>query len=58
VTLRFGVDNLFNKAPPLTGINTANTNPAGTGNLPGGSIGGGIYDTNGRRFYLGANVRF
>jgi len=58
VTIRFGVDNLFNKAPPLTGINIANTNPLGTGNLPGGNIGTGFYDDNGRRFYLGANVRF
>jgi outer membrane receptor protein involved in Fe transport len=56
VRLRFGVDNLFNKAPPLTG-----TNPdadLSLGQLRGGSIASGIYDTNGRRFYLGANMRF
>ena len=58
VTIRFGVDNLFNKRPPLVGINPANTNPLGTGNLLGGNIGTGFYDDNGRRFYLGANVRF
>ena len=58
VNLRFGVDNLFNKAPPLVGTNPANTNPLGTGNLIGGNLGTGFYDDNGRRFYLGANVRF
>jgi iron complex outermembrane receptor protein len=62
VNLRFGVENLFDKAPPLTGINTANTDPMGTGNLPGGTLGnglsGGVYDLQGRRFYLGANLKF
>ena len=58
VNLRFGVDNLFNKAPPLTGYNPANTDPLGTGNLIGGNLGTGFYDDNGRRFYVGANVRF
>ena len=58
VNLRFGVDNLFNKAPPLTGYNPANTNPLATGNLIGGNLGTGFYDDNGRRFYLGANIRF
>jgi iron complex outermembrane receptor protein len=61
IGLRFGVDNLFDKAPPRTGINTANTSPATNGQLPGGGIGGvggGLYDTLGRRFYLGGNIRF
>ena len=62
VNLRFGVENLFNKRPPLTGVNTANTNPMGTGNLPGGALGsglgGGVYDLQGRRFFVGANLRF
>ncbi|WP_241772985.1 TonB-dependent receptor [Erythrobacter sp. SG61-1L] len=58
VNIRFGVDNLFNKAPPLTGYNPTNTNPAATGNLIGGNLGTGFYDDNGRRFYLGANVKF
>ena len=58
VNLRFGVDNLFNKAPPLTGYNPSNTNPLATGNLIGGNLGTGFYDDNGRRFYLGANIRF
>jgi outer membrane receptor protein involved in Fe transport len=62
VNLRFGVENLFDKAPPLTGVNTANTDPMGTGNLPGGALGsglgGGVYDLQGRRFFLGANMKF
>ncbi len=56
VNIRLGVDNLFNKRPPLGNRNTALD---GTGpTLPGGSYLGTFYDTNGRRFYLGANLRF
>ena len=58
VSVRFGVDNLFNKAPPLTNYNPANNNAAVTGQLRGGSYTTGYYDTNGRRFYFGANMRF
>ena len=54
MTLRFGVDNLFNKAPPLAGRNTAP--PPGV--LPGGSFNAANYDVMGRRFYLGANIKF
>ncbi|GGD51919.1 TonB-dependent receptor [Erythrobacter arachoides] len=54
--IRFGVDNLFNERPPLGNVNTSLD---GTGpTLPGGSYDGRFYDTNGRRFYLGANARF
>ena len=56
VGLRFGVENLFNKAPPLTGVNTAAD--VTLGQLRGGSFAPGVYDTNGRRLYLGANIRF
>lgn len=56
VTIRAGVDNLFNKKPPLTGVNPAN-NPA-IGQLPGGSYNAQYYDTLGRRFSLGANMKF
>ena len=56
VNLRFGVDNLFNKAPPIGGVNTA-ADPS-LGQLAGGSFNSQFYDTNGRRFYLGANLRF
>ncbi|BBC73054.1 TonB-dependent receptor-like protein [Altererythrobacter sp. B11] len=58
VTIRFGIDNLFNKAPPRVTYNPGNTNPLGTGNQAGGSLGTGFYDDNGRRFYLGANIKF
>jgi outer membrane receptor protein involved in Fe transport len=56
VQLRFGVDNLFNKAPPFGGVNTA-ANPA-IGQLPGGGFNSQFYDTQGRRFYIGANAKF
>ncbi|WP_206435976.1 TonB-dependent receptor plug domain-containing protein [Altericroceibacterium xinjiangense] len=56
VTVRFGVENLFDKAPPRTNINpTANL---ALGQLPGGEFNNTFYDVNGRRFYLGANVKF
>ncbi len=56
IGLRFGVDNLFNKRPPL---GNRNVSLDGTGpTLPGGSYNATFYDTNGRRFYLGANLRF
>jgi outer membrane receptor protein involved in Fe transport len=54
LTIRFGVDNLFDKAPPIVEYNTA----AAAGTLPGGSFNNYFYDLNGRRFYLGANVKF
>jgi len=58
--IRFGVDNLFDKAPPLGGYNPAITNAISqtTGQLQGGSYLSNVHDTVGRRFYLGANVRF
>ncbi|WP_305096111.1 TonB-dependent receptor domain-containing protein [Croceibacterium aestuarii] len=56
LTVRFGVDNLFNKRPPYTGIDTsANT---ALGQLPGGSFSSQYYNTLGRRYSLGANVKF
>jgi len=58
VALRFGVDNLFNKAPPLTNYNPANNSPATTGQLRAGGVGGLMYDDIGRRFYIGANIKF
>jgi len=54
VSFRLGVDNLFNKAPPLFGVNTAPT----AGNLAGGSYNAAYYDVNGRRFYVGINAKF
>ena len=54
LSLRFGVENLFNEAPPLSGRNPGSVLPA----LPGGTFDSQNYDTNGRRFYLGATARF
>jgi iron complex outermembrane recepter protein len=61
-TIRFGVDNLFNRAPPLINYNTA-PNRA-NGELIGGTYGssgsrgtGFSYDTYGRRFYLGTKIK-
>jgi iron complex outermembrane receptor protein len=60
IGVRFGVDNLFNKAPPLGGHNPTVTaaTAAATGQLQGGQFLTGVHDTNGRRYYLGANLRF
>ena len=54
LVFRFGVENLFDKAPPLGGINSA---PA-PGNLAGGSFNAQFYDIIGRRFYMGAKAKF
>jgi len=56
INLRFGIQNLFNKRPPLGGRDTALDGTGAT--LPGGSYNATFYDTNGRRFYFGANLRF
>ncbi len=58
VNLRFGVDNLFNKRPPLTGVNIGNDQPTVNGLTGGGSYNDSFYDILGRRFYVGANIRF
>jgi outer membrane receptor protein involved in Fe transport len=55
VRLRFGVDNLFNKRPPLTNID-ADFDPS-LGQLPGGGY-SFFHDVLGRRFSLGANMKF
>jgi outer membrane receptor protein involved in Fe transport len=55
VEIRAGVDNLFNKAPPLGGVNT--TLPP-TVAPPGGGFDARFYDINGRRFFIGANMKF
>jgi len=56
VTIRFGVDNLFDKAPPFGNADTT-VDPAFF-QLSGGGLNVTNYDALGRRFYLGANVRF
>jgi outer membrane receptor protein involved in Fe transport len=52
--IRFGIDNLFDRAPPLGGINSAP--PAGS--VAGGSYNTNFYDVIGRRFFLGATFKF
>ncbi len=56
IGLRAGIDNLFNKAPPLG--NTLPNPNAATGELRGGQFLNPPHDTNGRTFWVGANVRF
>jgi iron complex outermembrane receptor protein len=56
VSVRFGVENLFDKAPPLGGVNTAAN--LSLGQLPGGSYNALFYDIIGRRFYLGMKAKF
>ena len=61
LTIRGGVDNLFNRAPPITNYTVANMSgnlvqPPGQGQL--GSFEGGFYDTVGRTFYIAGNVKF
>jgi outer membrane receptor protein involved in Fe transport len=53
VSLRFGIENLFDKAPPVGGVTYAQYAANG---MTGGSYSAGNYDTNGRRFYLGMRV--
>jgi len=53
--LRFGIDNVFNIRPPLTGLD-ANIDPA-LGQLRNGGY-SLFHDVQGRRFSLGANIRF
>jgi len=56
VSVRFGVDNLFGKRPPIGNVNTI-ANLA-LGQLPGGGFNANFYDVQGRRLYLGANIEF
>jgi outer membrane receptor protein involved in Fe transport len=56
VALRAGVDNLFDKAPPLTEYNATATGLANTiGSFP---INAYFFDQIGRRFYAGVNMKF
>ncbi len=56
VTFRAGVDNLFDKAPPLIEYNPEATGLAnGIGANPFNAY---FFDLNGRRYYVGATLRF
>ncbi|MBN1833526.1 MAG: TonB-dependent receptor, partial [Deltaproteobacteria bacterium] len=55
IWLRFGAENLLDEDPPFYNVETEPEE----NELTGGSIGGGgIYDTRGRRFYMGVRVNF
>jgi iron complex outermembrane receptor protein len=54
IGVRFGIDNLFDKAPPLTTYDPGAVLPT----LRGGSYSAGYYDVLGRRFYVGAKFKF
>jgi len=54
VSMRLGVDNLFDKAPAFGNVNP---NPVYPG-LPGGAYNTNNYDALGRRFYIGATAKF
>ena len=56
-TFRFGVDNLFDAQPPSTGIVNA-TFPISNGSDGQGSTNESLYDSLGRRFYVGLNAKF
>jgi iron complex outermembrane receptor protein len=53
IVLRFGAENLFDKAPPLGNVNSAP--PAGQ--ISGGAFNAQFYDTIGRRYYLGIKTK-
>jgi len=56
ITLRAGIDNLFDKAPPLTEYNASATGLANT--VGGFPINAFFFDQIGRRFYAGVNMKF
>ncbi|MEO0063461.1 MAG: hypothetical protein RLZZ08_2021, partial [Pseudomonadota bacterium] len=53
-SVRFGVDNLFDKAPAFGGVNSV----ASGLTLPGGSYNTTNYDALGRRYYVGVTTKF
>ncbi len=59
LTLRAGVDNLFDKAPPIQVATTAIPGfTLASSGLGGEGPNSGFYDELGRRFYAGANLKF
>jgi hypothetical protein len=54
VSFRWGVDNLFDKAPPVIGVNL---NSDGLTTLRGGTYDAGNYDVLGRRYFHRSDVR-
>jgi outer membrane receptor protein involved in Fe transport len=56
--LRFGVDNLFDKAPPLVEYNASATSTQLANGIGASPFNLYFYDLNGRRFYIGATFKF
>jgi outer membrane receptor protein involved in Fe transport len=56
--LRGGVQNLLNKAPPISDFNPGDGGPGTPGYNPGNIAGGGAYDLIGRRYYVGVKMSF
>jgi len=54
--LRAGVDNLFNKAPPVSDFDPGVGGPGTTGYAPGNIASGGAYDLLGRRYFMGVKL--
>jgi outer membrane receptor protein involved in Fe transport len=54
--IRFGVDNLFDTAPPLIAVDTSAIPEEGR--LPGGRFDNGNYDALGRRYFVGVGIEF
>jgi outer membrane receptor protein involved in Fe transport len=59
VSIRFGIDNLFDKAPPYVGYFLDDVLGDGTGRFgrAASPYNAGQYDVLGRRFYVGVKVR-
>jgi outer membrane receptor protein involved in Fe transport len=59
--LRFGVDNLLDKAPPINGYNPGTgtaQGPGATGYSPGSIATGAAYDVLGRQYFVGLRMSF
>jgi outer membrane receptor protein involved in Fe transport len=63
-TLRAGINNLFNVQPPITGASLGGLTSSAPGSNPvlpttgAGTTNEGLYDTIGRRFFVGVKARF
>jgi outer membrane receptor protein involved in Fe transport len=56
VSVRFGVDNLLDKDPPINGFNPGTSGIGSEGYDPGMIATGSVYDVLGRRYYLGMRL--
>jgi iron complex outermembrane recepter protein len=58
LSLRFGVDNLLDKAPPINGYNPGAGGPGTTGYSRGSILSGAAYDVIGRQYFAGLKMSF